>query len=348
MKNSIIVLLTILIVSSCQESKEIKIDFERVLSNEIIQLENLGSPIRIKIDSDKRMIYLLQRSGSDLLKVYDLDTFEFINSFIKKGEGPNEQIIGWTLQLDFKNKLIYSTDPIKKRLFAYSMDSVELGKASFWPSFDIDLRNIGPEKPLVIDDDLLIDFRKNYQSKDSYSYNLIDFSGELVSTVGKYPDTQTEIDNFQQSEAFSGEFNVSKNGKFIIRSFLFSDRLEKLDFEGNILNIYIGPTQFEPQFSTKDLGGGSSRVVPVAGSLIGFSNQPAIGNDELYILYDGKEFYRDDEESNLLFNFDSDLNLKQIIYLDQRILDFDIDWTNNTLFGFSSDVEGGLVKYKLK
>lgn len=348
MRKIFTLLFVILIVSSCSESKKREIDYQKVLTSEIIKLEDLGLPMRIKIDSENRLIYIDHSMGSDQIKVYDLDTFKFINSFIKKGEGPNEQLLSYSIQLDVKNRLVYSTDPIKKRIYVYSMDSVMAGKSGFWPSFDIDLRKVGMEKPMVMQDGFLIDFRKSYRADDDFAYNLIDFNGVIIDTVGQYPKTQKEITPFQKSEAFVGYFNVSERQEFIIRSYLFSDRLEKLDFKGNVIKSYTGPLQMEPQFVTDDLGGGSSIIKPIKGSLTGFKGQAIIGEENIYVLFDGKEFYRDDEEGNLLFHFDTDLNLHEVIYLDQSIVSFDIDWVNKTLIGFSWNVEGGLVKYQLE
>lgn len=346
----VILVIFIHFLFSCASDKSSyhQLTYDEFLTHEIIYLEDLGSPVRIKIDSENRLIYLLQRNGSDLLRVYDLGTYDFVNSFVKKGEGPNEQMIGWKLQLDLKNRLIYSTDPIKKRLFGYSLDSVLSGKPSFWPTKIVDLRKHNPDRPLVIDDDLIIDFRKNYQSNDGFAYDLIDFNGELLNAFGGFPTSGTTIDNFQQSAAFAGKLAISDDQKYLIRAYFYTDRLEKLDLDGNILKAYHGPFKFDPDFITDDLGAGTSRVVPRAGSLLAYKTEAAIHRDDIYILFDGKEFYRDDEETDCLLHFDKDLNLKKVFRLDQRLSNFDIDWKTNVLYGYSRDVEGGIVKYTLK
>jgi hypothetical protein len=332
---------------SCNPPSKGILEFDLVLTNELVPLENLGLPVRMKIDSKNRLLYFLVQKGQFLGKAYHLDSLKLINSFIKSGEGPKEQVIGWTLQIDHQKSLIFSTDPIKKRLFAYSMDSILSNTLGFAPSFQIDLRKQPPQKPLVLSDSTILDFRENYLTGDSFGYNKINFQGDLIKPVGGFPSSEEKISNYQESAAYAGDLNISEDGSFIIRTYSFTDKIEKLDLNGNVLKTYHGPLGFEPSFATDDLGGGSSRVRPVKNSLKAFVKQAVIGKNKVYVLFDGKDFYRDDEQANILLEFDLDLNLKRILKLEQSINSFDIDFESNVLYALSVDYEDHLIKYKL-
>jgi hypothetical protein len=341
-------LIFVILISSCKEEtkKEVS-EFDSILKPEIIRIEGIGMPVRMKVDYNNDLLYVLMMDGQFLVKVWSLDGYNLQNSFVTKGEGPQEQIIGWTLQIDHQKRMIFSTDPIKKRLFAYSMDSVLSNTLGFAPSFQIDLRKQPPQKPLVLSDSTILDFRENYLTGDSFAYNKINFQGDLIKPVGGFPSSSEKISNYQESAAYAGDLNISEDGSFIIRTYSFTDKIEKLDLNGNVLKTYHGPLGFEPSFATDDLGGGSSRVRPVKNSLKAFVKQAVIGKNKVYVLFDGKDFYRDDEQANILLEFDLDLNLKRILKLEQSINSFDIDFENNVLYALSVDYEDHLIKYML-
>jgi hypothetical protein len=347
----------IILTASCKEQDKLtkthivyaEKDFptSKPLAGNAKVLEKSVMPANILVIPEHNLLVILEMKGDYLAKAYTLDSLRFLKYFVKKGEGPKEQLTALTLQYKAREKLVYISDLRKKRIFAYSVESLKDTSAVSVPVSSISVYTNYLRRPLILDNDRIVELRTSFNIDSIGVLNFYNQKGEFLFYKGTYPaiahpDRYTP---YEWHEVFMGCLSQSADGSKIILNYYTCDVLDLYDTTGNLLTRIQGPDNFDPDLYRQSLAGGTAMTFGKNGKL-GYTGQAKM-KDELLVLYDGNSAKRKDYHVDRLLHFDKELKPSTIFKLDSPIFAFDIDWNTRTLYGLTHKVEGSIVTFKL-
>lgn len=315
------------------------------LAGQLIPIDSIKKPEEILVIPEKNLL-VIRDVGPYLAKAFSLDDLSFKKSFIKQGEGPDEQLISFSLQYVQGQNVLYSSDPYKKMVFSYPVDSVTMGQPEVSPNKVIKIKTDYLVKPVFVNDKI-ISTRHNHDD----SVALLDFfdqEGNLLSSNGSFPENFKEYDPQNLVMVTQVTINASQDGKYLVASYSSTDIIDLLDAEGNLIKRIQGPDLFETKYNLQELDGGATIFSPEKGSKTAYSATAKMGNDAVYILYKGIYEDPNDYHAGTLFHFNQELELENAYALEIPIFDFDIDWTTNTIYGLTHNHEDKIVVFELK
>lgn len=344
-------------IVSCGSDDRIKVeehttfkrtDFKQTiaLKGESIILDSLASPSRICVIPEKNLLIVADITGEYLAKVYTFDQFKFIKYFVKKGEGPNEQLSLFHLQYDSSADVIYATDFYKKRIFVYSIESLVDTSRSAQPLRNINMREGVLNKPAIISSNKIFDLRDNSQEETVHVLNVYNNKGHLLYEKGMYPSIDKKYEKSQLWEVFAAGLNRSVDGRKLIVNYFNTDYLEVYDTAGLLQKRIQGPDIIYPDFVSASVSGNGTVTQPTRKQRNAYTGIAKMEKN-IFVLYDGESILRKSYNVTDLFCFSEDLVPMRSYILDIPIFLFDIDWKTNTLYGLTSEKEGSIIRYKL-
>lgn len=317
-----------------------------LLKGTTVQLSKMILPSRISVIPEHNLLLILEGQPDDYFaKVYKLDSFTYLKSFIKKGEGPNEQLSCLTLQYNRGEELIYVSDLYKKKIFAYAIDSILSVSSSSLPVTSINMRTEYLSIPVVINQNKIVDIRPNLGEKQIALFNFYNKKGEFVFFRGTYPPIDKIYQPYQLMDVFAAGLNLSENGSRLILNYYNSDYIDLYDTTGELIKRVQGPDTFYPELTSKSVGGGM--ITTTTKKARRAYRSIAKMDKDIFLLYDGGLASREGYHVNRLFRFDQNLVPLQAYQLETPIFNFDIDWKSGLIYGLTHEIEGSIVVSKL-
>jgi hypothetical protein len=323
-------------------------DFKKVqeLNGRPLSLAKLHRGMDLTIIPEKKLLLIIDVDDSDYVKAYDLSTFKFIKSFIKKGSGPNEQIDCHKLQYDNKGQYLFAVDRGKNKIFIYSIGDILDPTKAVSPKSDIMLNNNALFKPLLLPSGKFVDLSVPKTKQKSPIFNFYNADGDSLYQKGRFPSLEQDYNPMELRTAFEGQFFSSADGGHIVLSYYNSDYIDVYDSLGNLQHRVHGPDIFDPAVRTMSKFGGKM-IINDQGSHFAYTS-PKMKDDSLLVLYQGLDGPVGPYHENKLFLFNQKLEPKVLFKLTQPIFLFDIDWKTKTLYALSHQVKGSnLIVIKL-
>ncbi|MEC7752702.1 BF3164 family lipoprotein [Roseivirga sp. UBA1976] len=327
-------------------------EYELNLSGDVIALDSLKLPLRIKVDGAKERMYITTASHSKWLQVYDIRSKKLINELVSKGQGPGEMLNATDVQLSHSKNELYIHDMIQKRIDVYDLEKT-IGEKSLMPKNTIELDSLQTYYPKIDRKGHVIDLISSLSgNEENRLYKLSLEDAAIIKEGGFYP----EIDYPQQSPQFKSQvfmafMNTDPEAEYFALAHAYTDYLELYDSDFNLISSARGPELFDPLLETKSVGGGGSMVAPLKDSRDAYT-YPVLGNNMIYVLFDGKNTSEQGFHQDELFLFNYKLEPLIRFKLNIPIYAFDIDWEKNILYGLTLESpedgnEVAVVKYDL-
>lgn len=325
------------------------IDFsEANLLGEKFILKNVSRPVFLKVVPDKNLLIILEKDGENLGRVFTLDSLQYIKSFIDVGSEPEKQLIAFGIQYVKEEKRILISDPIKRQLFAYDVDSLEVPEIEkVLPSQIISFNNHEIIRPQMLVTDGMVDLHPGSTVDSIGVLQFFHQTGMFDRSFGEYPPHRTKYAPYELFSVFMSGINLSNNRDYVALNYYYSDYLDIYHYNGEIVHRLQGPGNNTPIFKRVNIRGGRA-VLPDRKALRSYLGDAHM-DEKLLVLYSGSSANESASHANRLFQFSRDFKPEISYLLETAILVFDIDWSKKTIYGLS-DKHGDyrLIKYQLQ
>ncbi len=321
------ILFVTVIILSCSKDKNFKKPIQLKVS-EVIGADSLGFARDLVICDSLLIIYDKSPLFSEnQLRVYNLNTFKFIDSMGRVGLGPGEFKDGSALNninsvshgftiLDFASL---------KVLFYYinKLGSIEYSKS-------ISLKQGRPYMPVVVNDTTIMSLAFEL---DNGRFAMYDTLGDLTEIFGEIPPGKKKNDpGYVQYQAHKGLMRMTPNGEKLVISSQFTDLLEVYNIDGTLFKRIIGQLNFLPQYK---IAGQNSYPYPAFNldkCKFGYIDI-AVTNSFIFALYSGQSMRKQKYEGEYLHVFSIDGELVKNYKLTNKMSKIAFDRKNNRLFG---------------
>ena len=347
MRKLSVIVVGMLLVASCSQGVKNNVsgtiplhyeDFPRVdtLYGENVEFDSiLLTPIQIQLYDS--ILVLMNLRGEQMVDLFNLSSHQLAGRRISLGQGPKEMLIPRLVQTDGNDVVL--SDLQRPLLMRYS-----------WPDF---LCNPDPEpsdritlskRPYgdvgILGDRYIAPARNvNYLF---YRYNA---AGELVDTLGHYPDPGWQTTDMEKIDMFTFFFATNRKDRVAV-CYNWADIIDIYNASGKLLRRLHGPRQVISRYKEVRHG----KVV----SSMGVDNetydafyQPVGVGDEFWVPFSGQS---DDEEgysrqTDKLLVFDWDGNPLRLYYLDQEIRHIAVDAVHHRIYAISDSPEFHLLMF---
>lgn len=347
-------LLCILIHSlSAQKMEQFdKGDFQKTikLKGELFLSENLNYPIRLKVSSEANSVFVTDSKSDQLVKVFNLESGEFVGSFVRRGMGPGELQNASDIEIFANDNLLVVNGAVQRRMDFYDLDKVLEGNSPM-PKTTLTFRTTSISTPKYLGRDRFLDLNDTNEGNPSARFNLISSKDKIISSHGDFPDFEItrNLENLK-SQVFYAFLGTNKEHSHFIIANGYTDLLEIYDSKYRLTKRIQGPDGFEPNMKLNDIGNGYM-VVPTKETMLTYT-APVVGKDGFFVMYRGQSMSVPGYHSQTIFSFDMTGKPLNMYELDVPIFSFDIDWQNNVLYGLThespfDDAEVAVVKFDL-
>lgn len=282
-------------------------------------------------------LLIVKENGNKHFVIYNLNTMKKVGERISVGQGPTEMI--YPLMVENSDKSVFIHDLQMMTLFDYSKkDFLEQANP-------IPLSIIKLEKRALAQVALLNEGFIGYNYNPHHPLLKFDKHGKYISNIMKYPICrQKDFTDTERMDAFQFFYATNLNDKVFV-CYGWTDLIELLDSEGNLLKRLHGPDKFYPHF--KEVRDG--KVITTVMEKNVNKNAyfcPTNAKDCFWVLYSGKLENKNDLLCNEIFVFDKEGNPKIIYKLDRGIFTFAIDETRRKIYGISNHPEYHIIEFK--
>lgn len=354
-KNIILFLLLVFLASCKLDNSDHIIHFSlhdfastKELHGKTIQLSEVQKPYNLKVIPNYNILILLDAISSEYWgRVYSLDSMKLLKKLWKYGSGPNEFIVANNLRYNIGETFISVTDPVKKIIYQYSLDSI-LQSNDVVPSYNINLKDLKENKnnlhrPLLLDS-CIIDQRNYHPDSNKGLINVYSKTGKELFHFGEVPNTLGNYENKEVNQIFAAGMNTFGNMNFLVLDYFNTDLIDVYDLKGNLLKRMMGPDRNLPEFHKRKLGN-EFMSVPSSSSHYGYTSTAKITFDKIFLLYNGSLQKSGNYHAKKLFSFTKDLIPVTNYSLDIPIFDFDIDLKHKKIYGLSHEISPKVVIY---
>ncbi len=235
---------------------------------------------------------------------------------------------------------ILISDLIKSTVLEYSMED-------FFKSGELQYTKfISLQKPIsgevrLLKDRLIGDVSRN----TSFLFYEFNSEGEVVDSIGRYPEANWEITDVEKKNVYSFSFTTNQQDRIAV-CYNWTDLIDIYDREGNLLNRIHGPRYFASHFEEFNDGkvNSSSRV---KGETRDAYFSPVHVGDEFWVLFSGKS--EDEDGYNILaeqiFVFGWDGTPRKIFKLDKGVLAFTVNEKMRKIYGISNSPDYHILTF---
>ncbi len=349
------IILTTVIMLSCNEEfvkytdkqeAEIfsweNISKETNIKGELKKISNSKNPDGILVIPSKKMLIVSESEGDYLCSAYSLDSLKYIKSFIKKGEGPEDQLVAFILKYNEESNCLEVTDSPKRSIYSYSVDSIGNLNASVHPISIVKISANRIERAIKLKTGNIVDVASNKSETDICRLTFFDSSGNFQKSIGKMPLLAGGFRPYEQDELFMSTLTELPDDSSILITCFSADIIEKYDYRGNLLKRLHGPDGFNPE--SKRVKKGRLEYLAYSENARAAYSVARANQKHILISYNGG-LQNEAKAPNIIFLFESDLSSKQVYRIDIPIGNFDIDWERRTIYGISSRKPGNIITY---
>ena len=251
MKKFFLCLLSLgLLLMSCKQNEKIYSDATLVDYDDFKEIIELKAETIAGFDSlflapthlcayDSMLITINKRSDKRIL-VFNVNTEKKVAEHISVGQGPGEMLLPRIVGNDDSKILI--SDLIKSTVLEYSMED-------FFKSGELQYTKfISLQKPIsgevrLLKDRLIGDVSRN----TSFLFYEFNSEGEVVDSIGRYPEANWEITDVEKKNVYSFSFTTNQQDRIAV-CYNWTDLIDIYDREGNLLNRIHGPRYFASHF----------------------------------------------------------------------------------------------------
>lgn len=349
MKKFFLCLLSLgLLLMSCKQNEKIYSDATLVDYDDFKEIIELKAETIAGFDSlflapthlcayDSMLITINKRSDKRIL-VFNVNTEKKVAEHISVGQGPGEMLLPRIVGNDDSKILI--SDLIKSTVLEYSMED-------FFKSGELQYTKfISLQKPIsgevrLLKDRLIGDVSRN----TSFLFYEFNSEGEVVDSIGRYPEANWEITDVEKKNVYSFSFTTNQQDRIAV-CYNWTDLIDIYDREGNLLNRIHGPRYFASHFEEFNDGkvNSSSRV---KGETRDAYFSPVHVGDEFWVLFSGKS--EDEDGYNILaeqiFVFGWDGTPRKIFKLDKGVLAFTVNEKMRKIYGISNSPDYHILTF---
>lgn len=354
-KNIIVILTIITLLFSCNETPmkiSNKQHSESFTRNSFAIATNLKATEKklpnskgancILVISSQNLLIVTESQGDYLCTAYTLDSLKYIRSFIKKGEDSVEQLTAFVLRYNEKNNAIDITDPPKRSIYSYSVNSINDTSKSVNPISILKIDGDRVERAIKLYNGSIVDVSTNKNLNLITRLTFYDSVGNWLKSTGRLPSMVEGFRPYELDEIFMSALTDTPNDSGILISCFSTDIIEKYDQHGNLIKRLHGPDGFEPD--SKRIKKGKIEYLGYGkNSKSAFSNASA-DEKNILISYSGTLQTKSQGAKELLL-FDNTLSPLAIYVMDIPIDIFDVDWKNHVVYGISLSKVGSLITY---
>jgi len=240
---------------SCQSREDGKSDKYQDDRDNVINVDNRITDIKTDAIFRSPMLYVIDNylvvqeikpTTEKGIHFYDKNTFQYITSTGTLGHGPGEIVRSGWIGIDKQNRILWVPDHGRKVLLKFPMDSI-LANNMFKPSESLNLSNeLFIERFDFLNDSIALGKAVHVIGNNSFDMTMAKLNITNNKTVPygyNHPDATEKRSNSQ--------FALSKQHKFYVNCYYYSDLMTICDLEGNLkYNIY-GPDRLENPNNTK-------------------------------------------------------------------------------------------------
>ena len=340
-KREVIILLLLFNMSSLVFSQSVekfsKKSFNKTikLEGELLVYDNLAYPVRIKVLSERDALFVTDTKSDQLVKIFNLETGQYIGDFVRRGPGPGELQNASDVEVFGNDNLIVVNGAVQRRMDFYDLDKVLEGNSPM-PKTTLTFRTTSISTPKYLGRDRFLDLNDTNEGNPSARFNLISSKDKIISSHGDFPDFEItrNLENLK-SQVFYAFLGTNKEHSHFIIANGYTDLLEIYDSKYRLTKRIQGPDGFEPNMKLNDIGNGYM-VVPTKETMLTYT-APVVGKDGFFVMYRGQSMSVPGYHSQTIFSFDMTGKPLNMYELDVPIFSFDIDWENNVLYGLTHE-----------
>lgn len=282
-------------------------------------------------------LLIVKENGNKHFVIYNLNTMKKVGERISVGQGPKELI--YPLMVKNYDKSIFIHDLQKMTLIDYSKKDF-LEQANPIPLSTIKLEKRALSLVALLDEGFI-----GYSYDPHHPLFKFDQQGKYISNIMEYPICRKkDYTDTERMDAFQFFYTTNLSDKVFV-CYGWTDLIELLDSEGNVLKRLHGPDKFYPHF--KEVR--ESKIITTVMEKNVNRNAyfcPTKVNDCFWALYSGKLENQNDLLCNEIFVFDKNGNPKTIYKLDHGIFTFAIDEIHRKIYGISNQPEYYILEYR--
>jgi len=345
MKSIKIILFCIVLLSACKKSDKeyLKENDNEIIFNEFPSVVEIKGQ-KLKYTNDVpgyiRSIFIvdsltiIQGRISDSLMIFNKDDMQYITSFSKLGNGPNEISIPSFASFNADNLILGIMDFGKKKAFFYNIDSI-VNFQKYKPEI-YDVAN--PFSNPILNDGFI--YYSNIQQGD-YSNLLVRQnikSGKIESVDKHHLINPKDIVKGQEVSGLSGNYIIRNN--YLVYSYFFDSKFLIRNLNNNSV-VYV--------HYNDNIRGSGDIIEPKNNPKLAY-RRPYLSEDNIYLSYQGTKIYKNENKRNYpkeihVFNYNGQ-PIKKIL-LDREINTFAVDEMNNKLIAVDPNLETLLVEFDL-
>lgn len=313
-------------------------DFEsaKELYAQSVDLDScISTPIQLQVYDT--VLAVMNNRAERQIDLFSLKSLQKIGERISVGQGPNDMLV--PRFVGYCNESLLLSDLMSSSVSAFRLDDfIAHSTPSCMEKIVFEKRIFGEVR--LLGDRYVAPARNPYCLL--YEFNA---KGELIDSIGRYPDIGMEMENEEKYNMFGFSFVTNQQDRVAI-CYNWTDLVEIYDGAGKLCNRIHGPKHFISNFR-KITNGNVVSSSPIKGETRDAFFCPVDMGDEFGVLFSGKS--ESEEGYSILANqilvYGWDGALKQVLNLDQGIFAFAVDKSNRMIYGISDSPEFHIISY---
>jgi hypothetical protein len=317
-----------------KESFRNKKDLTHIKTDE--NSDSIFQPSYIEIVNN--YLILLDRKSKKPFHLVDLITEKYLGSFIKKGQGPNEVHVPWTIsKIDNESFLAY--DVAGKKILGLHIDSLLNGRK---PIFEKKINEKGFCSSIqIVNDDIYYTSDLNSTNR-LFKINSLTGKEEAFGTLLKNYKNISDI-NFGQACRAIMSYN-NDNNKFVV-AYKLAPFFEIYNLKNNEQKSILTIDNFSPIYREVD-SEGYTRFATTKETRLGIINI-SLSKNYIYLLYSGEKMHDHIMDvGNKIMVFDYGGNPVTFYQLDKNLSSFAV-YNDSIIYGIHNDIKAELIKFNI-
>ena len=341
MKNYYFFFFTFFIVVSCSRQVDNSLisnvfmnQFGEVLELEgkKVALDTVWRPNRIYCSDS--VLFIVDKTTDRFVTAYDIYDCRRLSSNLRMGNGPNELLSCWTLQIDKNTNCINVLDVMSKKINKYNYRDF-ISKSDVAPLSSTSFTDI----PVYLIQNSRGAFISSVLSDNNSMLTVCDSNGNRTNFECAYPTIYSSVFQSERENKLCYQCRVFYNEiqHRVIVTYDYWDMIDIYDDDLNLLHRIRGPYMLEPE-----MVGDGTTYYPSDETPFSFESC-SLTSDRIFVLYNGT---LDDEFFDTVLSFDYDGVPKGYYHLDVPVLDICVHEGSRMIYGLADNPECCVMKYE--
>lgn len=304
------------------------------MKGKVLDLDSLMKPVSVYCEGT--VLFVVEMMTDKFVTTYDIPTKKRLSCNISHGEGPNESLSCFALQVDRQDVVVL--DAMKKEAKVFSFKDF-VSSNDVQPVSKIEFENIPfwvartPQKEIV----------STIMADEQSLLTKYDSTGKKMNLTLDYPDKSNSQSDWAKKFSYKNRVYYNAEQKKFVVSYMYTDIFDIYDEDLNLLHRVQGPDCFLPQMVDD-----GDAYVPTDNAKLSFQNC-SLTSDKIWLLYIGLTFEEDDNGDGLydkIFVFDYNGHPVKYFRLDIPVSWICVNEESKTIFGISDCPERSVVEFK--